>query len=150
MTTVQFETVANSIAGISITGITLKTPDAIPLNGLTECPYFAPRPDDFITEIALTRESYGTGGSEKMNLAYTMNWQYFHAPITQIMNFQTYGDILVNIATILQKIADNDAPSGAVDIQVKDITRIGPLADVAGNSFHGANIAIRVLEFING
>jgi len=149
MTTVQFKTIANAIAGLTFTGINTKTTSTIPLNAITECPLFMPRPDDFITEIQFSRESFGMSGSEKMNLSYTMNWQYFHAPVGQILSFQDYSDMLDNVCVILQTIANNDTVTGAVDIQIRDIPRFAQLADVSGNYYHGAQIALRILEFIN-
>lgn len=151
MTTVNFVTVAESIAALSWqNGIHAKRPNEIPVNGITECPYFAPRPDNFITDISLTREAFGGSGTEPMNLVYTTHWTYCHAPIGTVLTFTDYGDMIANIATILETLADNDLVDGAVDIQVLGVPNIAQVFDAAGNAYHGAIISIRVLEFING
>lgn len=150
MTAVNLVTIANSISAITITGVTVKTLAKIPVDGIAECPFFAPRPDNFITGISLTRESFGGSGAEKMNLVYTMHWQYYHAPIGTLLSFQDYADMLENIEVILETLANNDAPSGAIDMLIQDIPTIAQVADAAGNYYHGAVISLKITEFING
>ena len=150
MTTVQFSTIAQSIANISLTAKSIRTMDAsnIPVDGLMYCPYFAPRPRDFITDIQFSREAFGTGGAEPMNLIYTMNWEYFHAPIGQVLTFQKYSELLDNLAYLIQQIANSDAVTGAVDMTILNITSIAGIQDPAGNTYHGVELALRVTEFI--
>ena len=152
MTSIQFSTIAQSIAEIDLSShrINVKDADNIPINGITECPYFAPNPSNFISDILFTRASFGSGGDEKMNLEYTMNYQYFHAPIGQVLTFQSYADLLDNIAYILEQIADNDAPEGAIDVRIMNIPHVGGITDSKGQEYHGADISLRVTEFING
>lgn len=150
MTTINFSTVAESIANIdySAKGIHAKGAGEIPVNGITECPYFAPRQPNFLTDIQFSREAFGSGGSEPMNLIYTMHWSYFHAPIGTVLTFQEYGDLLDNLAYIMQQIADNDAITGAVDLKPLNIDTVGGIKDLADNSYHGVEIALQVTEFI--
>lgn len=150
MTQVQFLTVAQSIADIDLSakGIRTKQPDEIPVNGITECPYFAPRPDNFISNIQHSRMAFGSGGAEPMNLTYTMTWQYFHAPVGQLLTFQKYSEMLENLAYILEQMADNDSTEGAVDVTILGIPSIAQLMDVKGNLYHGAEISLQITEFI--
>ena len=150
MTNVQFATIAQSIADIDLVsrGIRSKSADNIPVNGLTECPYFAPRPRDFITDIQFSREAFGSNGTEPMNLTYTMHWQYFHAPVGQALSFSSYEDLISNLAYILEQIADNDAPEGAIDMRIFNVDTIAGIQDPAGNNFHGVELSIQVTEFI--
>lgn len=150
MTSVQFATIAQSIADIDLMsrGIHSKSADNIPSNGLTECPYFAPRPRGFITDVQFSRAAFGSGGTEPMDLVYTMHWQYFHAPIGQVLTFSSYAALLENLAYIVEQIANNDAPEGSIDVQLLTIEDIAGIQDPAGNNFHGVEIAIQIKEFI--
>jgi hypothetical protein len=151
MTTISFSTVAQSISDIdySSKGIHGKDASEIPVNGLTECPYLAPSPRGFISDIQFSREAFGGNGNEPMNLVYTMNWQYFHAPIGTLLTFENYENLLDNLAYILKQIANNDSITGAVDMKISTISDIGGISDPAGNLFHGVEIGLQVLEFIN-
>lgn len=150
MTEVQFSTIAQSIADIDLSarGIHSYGADNIPVNAVMDCPAFSPRPRDFITDVQFSRVAFGSGGTESMNLVYTMHWQYFHAPIGTNLTFESYAALLDNLAYIVQQIADNDAIEGAVDMVLLSIPTIAGLQDPAGNVFHGVEIALQITEFI--
>jgi hypothetical protein len=146
---VNFATVAGSIAGLTITGITVKGIAAVPTDCNLLTPILYPRPAGFITGLNIGDYTFGTGGTEQMTIHYTLNWRYLHAPIGGGLGglFSVYSALITNIAAITKKIAESDTLSGAVDIRVDTVSEIGPVADPAGNMFHGCDISVLVTEY---
>lgn len=146
----QIDTVSASIAALTISGVTIKSSASIPESAMMLCPILFPKPDGFVTDMEFTRESQGGNGTALMNLSYTLNYVYCHAPIGSGVGgiFTTYGPLITNLALILEKIFASDTLTGAVDITLSGVTNIGPVVDPAGNAYHGVEIALRVLEFI--
>ncbi len=148
---IALATVADSIAGLSITGITIKDIDQIPDNASMLCPLLIPRPDGFVTDISPSFESFGSGGTAKMNLEYTLNYVFLHSQIGSGINtYATFSDLISKLVAIIAKIMANDAITGAVDIQVQSIGEIGVVNDPAENEYWGVPLAFRVKEFVNG
>jgi hypothetical protein len=146
----QLDTVTNSIAALTVTGVTIKDIHDIPENAMETGPIMFPRPDGFVTDMTFTRESQGGGGTALMNLGYTLTYVYCHAPIGSGPDglFSTYSGMITNIVLILEKIFASDNITGAVDMQLAGVSNIGPVQDPAGNAYHGVEITLRVLEFI--
>ena len=151
-TTVHFSTIAQSIADIDFSdlGVSVVDIEHIAENTAFTLPLLAPRPDNFLTDIIFTRESFGVSGNEKMTLEYNMHWQYFHAPAGSGLGlFSVYGSMIDNLAGIIEKIMDNDAPSGAIDMQIKEINNIAIFKDPAGNDVLGVDLTLNIKEFVN-
>lgn len=149
--TVRLTRIVDSIADMdwSARGIHSATFASMPVNASAVCPVLTPQPDNPVTDVQFTRQTYGAGGSAKMDLEYTLHYLYFHAPIGAGLGlFSVYNAMMENIDYILEQIMDNDAPEGAIDMQVLNIPRIAPIKDAAGNDYHGMEIALRVKEFM--
>lgn len=145
---VQIATITESIAGIDLPTIDIRDVNSIPESVVHYAPVLSPRPDDFITDLTFTRESFGAG--EMMNIEYRMHWQYFHAPVgSGLALFAVYGDMVSNLAKIIEKIADTVKIEGAIDVKIDNINRIAVLKDASNNDFHGVELSLLVTEFIN-
>jgi hypothetical protein len=145
---VQFATVAAGISALSISGVNVKDIDTLPEDCTLLCPVFYPRPDGFITDLSPTVQSFGSGGTAKLDLSYTLTYRYLHAPLGTHGLFDTYAGLIAKLELILEAIFANDAITGAVDLQTVGVSDVGPVADPAGNMYHGADISLRVLEFV--
>jgi hypothetical protein len=145
----QIDTITNSIAGLSVTGVTIKDIHDIPESAALLLPVMFPRPNEFITDLTFTRVSQGGGGTALMDVSYTLNYVYCHAPIGSGVGglFSSYNSLITNIALILEKLFASDNITGAVDMTVAGISSVGPVADPAGNPYHGVEISLRILEF---
>jgi len=144
---VNVEAVATSIAGLSISGVTMRDINQIPMDAEMAGPTFYPRPQDFITDVAFTRMSTGGHGSMKLDMGYTLHYMYLHAPVGGgVATLAVYQGLIQNIATILEVLLTNDDISGAVDMTVESISNVGPVGDPSGNAYHGVEIALRILE----
>lgn len=144
----QIATVAASIAGLTISGVTNKGIDAIPESASMLCPLLIPQPDNFVTGLTYARQTVGSMGSAKIDCNYTLNYVYLHCETGSGINtYAPYAGIISKLETILEKILANDVVSGAIDIQISSIGTIGTIQDPAGNQFWGLMFSISVLEF---
>lgn len=146
---VNIETVAGSIAALSISGVTIKDYDNIPDNAVGLCPVMLPQPNGYITDIAPSFESFGSNGSARMNLAYTLNYVFLHSEIGSGINaYAAFGDLMTKLAGIFVAIMSNDAISGAVDVRLQSVGNVGVVTDPAGNEYWGILFSLRVLEYV--
>ena len=148
--TLNWSTVTNSIAALSISGVTVKDIDEITDSMSMQTAILSPRPDGFISDITITRDSFGTGGAEKMTAIYTLTYRYYHAPIAGGLGglFSTYSGMITNIDAICEAILNNDAITGCVDILLAGISELGPVEDPSGNIYHGCDLSFQVTEFV--
>ena len=144
---VQFATVADSISALSISGVTVKDVDAI-ISTYTAAPKtLAPRPDGYISNITVTRDSFGTGGAEKLTLSYTLTYRYYHTSLGVQLNFADFAAMIANIELIAEAFITNDALTGLIDLTLEGIGEVGPVNDPSGAMFHGCDFILRITEF---
>jgi hypothetical protein len=145
---VNFDTVAASIAGLTMTGIKVMGLNSVPDNALMLCPIFYPLPNGFITGLRPVIETFGSFGSEQMTLNYDLTFRYLHSQIAGgLPGLFVYSSMITNIKAIAKVILTNDTLAGAENVRLKTITNIGPVADPAGNKFHGCDFIISVEEY---
>jgi hypothetical protein len=146
--TSAFSTVTNSIAALSISGVTIKDIDEIPQSAQLLGPVLIPQPNDFVTEFTQTFQSFGSNGTAKVDFGYTLNYVYLHCEAgSGISSFDIYAGLITNLSAIVVAIASNDAVSGLVDLKIASISNIGVIEDPSGNQYWGVLLGLRVLEF---
>ena len=146
---VSLSTVADSIAGLSISGVNIKDIDQIPDNASMLCPLFIPNPSGFVTDISPSFETFGSNGNAKMNLAYTLNYIFLHSEIgSGVSAFSAYSDLLSKLTSIIAAIMSNDTITGAVDIRLQGISSVGVVTDPAEHEYWGVQFSFRVLEYV--
>ena len=143
-TTINFTTVTDSIAGLTITGVTVKDSDQIPQAIGTGYAVLCPRPDNFITGLSITPDEVS---KQLLRVRYTLNYQYFHCRIGASL-FSAYGDMLTKLALIVKAFANDATLSGALDNGSPTIGRMGPTMDAAGNTYHGCEVSMTILQFL--
>jgi hypothetical protein len=143
-------TLANSIAAISVSGVTMKDLDQIPQEATArDCPMVYPKPDGFLSGLAIERDSFG-GAAAKMTARYTLTYVYLHSPVgTGRGLFDVYQDVVTKALSVLDAILATATLDGAVDVMPQDILEFGPVSDPSGKTFHGCLIALNCVEFIN-
>ena len=146
----SFVTVTNSIAALSISGVTILKVDEIPQSASLITPVMFPRPNNPITDILPTRKSFGTGGNEKTDFEYTLHYVFYLAELgSGVGQMEPLSPLLIKLDLILETIMNNDVVTGLVDMQLNDIEAIGPIQDPSGANYWGAVIGIRCKEFAN-
>jgi len=74
--TSTISTVADSISNLSVSGVTIKDIDQIPESAAMLCPLLIPKPDNFVTDLSVSFEPFGTNGSAKIKTNYTLNYVF--------------------------------------------------------------------------
>ena len=143
---INFTTVTNSIAALSISGVTVKDVDEITSSRMGQGAILAPRPDGFVTDISFTPDEMT---KQKLTLKYTLNYVYYHCPIGSTLNFADYSNLIGKLALILAAMIEDHTLTGAVDTEAPSVGDIGPVLDPAGNAFHGCTISLTISQFIN-
>jgi hypothetical protein len=145
----HLKALCDSIAGLTITGLTIKDVHQVNDQWTTrDTPVMFPEPASFISNISTTRDSYGSGaGNKAVSVTYTLTYRLCYSAVgTARVNFDIYEGLIDMWLAIVSKIIDNDALAGCVDITPKSPV-IGPVSDPMGNIFHGADFAFDVLDY---
>ncbi len=146
---VSFSTVADSISNIAISGVTVKDINQIPDSASMLCPLLMPQPNGFVSEITPTFETFGSNGTPKINLSYTLNYVLLHSEVgSGISAFDGYSDLMAKLELIFEAIFSNDAITGAVDLKLQSVSNVGVVTDPAGLDYWGVQLSFRVLEYV--
>jgi len=140
-------TVTDSIAGLIISGVTIKDIDQIPEAARLLTPLIIPQPNNFVTDLSVTFETFGSNGSAKMNTNYTLNYVFLFCEVGGLSAFAAFSGLIEKLSSILVAIDSNDAISGAVDVKINSIGNLGVITDPAGVEFWGLEFSLRVLEY---
>ncbi len=140
-------TVTDSIAGLIISGVTIKDIDQIPEAARLLTPLIIPQPNNFVTDLSVTFETFGSNGSAKMNTNYTLNYVFLYCEVGGLSAFAAFSGLIEKLSAILVAIDSNDAISGAVDVKINSIGNLGVITDPAGVEFWGLEFSLRVLEY---
>lgn len=143
---VNIVNVAAAIHGLSITGLTIRDLDEIKeLMPISDLPCLVPHPRDFVTAIGAAPVAHKSNA--KTDVTYSLRYRLYFKPVTgQVKFFGPYKTLVQMVELIINKVIDNDAFGGAIDIRPK-ILAIGGVEDHAGNVYHGADLQFDVLEY---
>jgi len=142
-------TIADSISGLSVSGVTIKDINQVPNEVLErDVPMIIPRPDGFVTNFKPERVTLGSGAGAKWNVTYDLTYRLLYAKVgTGRGLFDLYSGLCATAMLFVDAIMDNDALTGTVDIQLSNISDFGPVVDPSGQTFHGCDFVFTVLEF---
>lgn len=143
-------TITDSIAALTISGVTVKDKDEL-REGWTayDCPLLVPLPNGFVSAVNIQPVSFGSGSGRQLNVTYSLTYRYFHAPIGRGDITQTWSEMVDKVFSIFDAIAANDKLNGLIDLQLASVSEFGVVVDGANNQYHGCDITLRVLEFVN-
>jgi hypothetical protein len=144
--------IANAISALSISGVTIKDYDEISAaqTGQANVMYPNPEAPGWITDFTLSYPSLLEGGDAPVDISYTLNYRFLHVQIGDLSQFpKSYKDLVDKVALIIAGIISIHSPySGRVNMKMGNIS-IGGRTDLAGNQYHGADIAILITEMQN-
>lgn len=155
---IKLTTLTASIAALTITvtnargssvTLTIKDISGIQMKvNQQDCPLLMPRPDNFVTDFSVTRDTLGADAALK-TARYMLNYIFYFAPVTQGVGlFEKYDEMVTAAAVILNHLATNTNLSGSTDILPASVPSFGAQADAAGTLFHGCEIALAVSQFM--
>lgn len=145
-----FATVTDFIENLTITGVTIKDFDELSPSWVSTPNILYPNPEGFLTDLRLEYQSFPHGADAKVNILYTLNYRFLGTQIGVGASLLTgYAAMVSKVILIINAIVTNHtAGSGAVEIELGGVT-FGAREDPSGNGFHGADIAINVMEMQN-
>ena len=143
-------TVTNSIAALSVTGVTIKDIDEIPTRvDAYDCPILYPEPVDFVTNLSVTPMAYGSGGSGPFDVDYDLTYAFLYAQAGEGSELLShYSGFVAKVCLILDRIIVSDNITGCVELTWNGIATFGPIYDPTHTStFHGCHLIFHVKEF---
>lgn len=145
----QMAAVANSIAALSVSGVTLKDVDEIPEDVTGLGPIIMPSPA-FVTNFTVDPQSFGGGSTAMMDVFYNFNYRLLVFPTGSGRGYLGVYDVLVDkLALFLDAVLAIDTFTGGVGISVDGISNFGVIPDPADNNYFGVEITLRIQEFVN-
>jgi hypothetical protein len=142
--------VADAIAGISVSGVTVKDKDQI-VGSWTPLPnVLYPQPEGWITNFSIDYVTVEQGAGAKMDISYTLNYRFLGVQAGDMSTFPVaYSSLVDKLILIINAVISTPAPySGLVELILGGIS-IGPRTDPAGNNFFGADLSFNVKEMQN-
>jgi hypothetical protein len=146
----QITSIADAISKLTVTGVKFRDLDEIKEGlGVRDTPCFMPKPDGYVTDFEVVRDSYGAAAQRRMTVEYTLNYSFFYAVIgSGRLGLEKYSEMVVKAFSIIDAIIAYDSTVTA-DLEVIGGAQFGPVVDPAGNVYHGCIISVRVTEFVN-
>ena len=142
-------TICDSIAALSVTGLTILDFDAIPAR-TDRGHYLYPNPINFVTDFLVEWDSYGADASAKKTVTYTLNYVFNYSPVGEGRAFKLdlYDDMVTMAFQIQDALIANSSLSGNID-NLPTFGTFGQIFDPSGNPCLGCDIRISVKEFVN-
>ena len=120
--TLALATVTNSIAALTVTGLTIKDIDEIPPDCARLCPVMFPEPLNFITNFTSTRDTFGPAAIANKTAEYDMNYTFLYVPLsTGRTGLDTYDEMMAMVSLIQDEILENDDLAGVTDISPQGV-----------------------------
>lgn len=144
--------IANGIAALSISGLTIKSINAIPEQVQSrDCPIIFPHPVQYLQG--------GAGGEEGLETFGTPSTRFwlFNRTYRYLMLYSVVGatrgmiDIYSGFASKIDAFMQAVTALDVADVDVRNITisELGVVEDPAGSKFYGCTIDIMVREKVN-
>lgn len=142
--------ITDAISQLSISGVTIRDYDGITGSWKSTANVLYPNPEGFITNFSVTYPTVLRGAAAPADVRYTLNYRFLGTQLGDIGGMaKAYADMVDKVALVAAKMIETDAPySGRVEMQLAGVT-IGARTDPAGNVYHGADIALNVMEMQN-
>jgi hypothetical protein len=142
--------VADAIAGISVSGVTMKDRDQIAGSWISTPNVFYPNPDNWITDFSIRFDTVLQGENAPMTYIYTLNYRFLGVEVGDLATFPVaYSALVDKVVAIINALVAVPAPySGKVQMIVNN-PQLGPKDDPAGNQYFGADFALQIEEMQN-
>jgi hypothetical protein len=142
--------IADAIAAISISGVTVKDKDQIAASWVSTPNVLYPNPDGWITDFRLEYKAIPRGSAAPVNVMYTLNYRFLGVQVGDMATMPvSYSDLVSKVIAIINAVVAVHAPyDGGVDLVVQSVD-LGPMTDPAGNQYYGADLAFSVEEIQN-
>jgi hypothetical protein len=142
--------IADAIAAISISGVTVKDKDQIVGTWISSPGVLFPNPENWITDFGVEFASLLQGVEAPINVSYTLNYRYLGSIVGDISSFPSaYSALVDKLVLIINAMLAVSSPySGRINMVLGPVD-IGPKEDLQGDTYFGADIALRIEELQN-
>ena len=147
---IAITTVTNSIAAMTISGVTIKDIDEIPADLLDRnLPLLTPDPNGFLTDFVYLQNSLGNGTDRKAIISYVLNYLLITSQTGtgRVGKIEGIGTLATKTATTLDAFYGLTSLTGAVDWEATAGQM--RILELNGLSFFSMPILVRSNEFIN-
>ena len=151
--TLLLATVTNSIAALSVSGLTIKDIDEIPVRVYgRDCPILYPEPLDFITGWEVEKMTFGRTTTVKWMMRYNLTYTLLYAPVGSGRGFELFAPTIAKACLFYDKLMESHPLTGAELVVPVSIGVPGIMYDVTGpgagdaEAFYGVRLTIQVQE----
>ena len=149
--TLSFTTISNTIAALSITGLTIQDIDEVTAPG-DRVPILMPL-DNFIPNFSLVDMVLGAASVRPMTVTYTMNYRLLYVKVGAGYSniLEAYNAISAMVGLILDAILAMDTTTGVEDLVpgTPAITNFGQVLAPDALIYYGCDFHFDCTEFVN-
>jgi len=151
--TLLLATVTNSIAALSVTGLTIKDIDEIPARVYgRNCPILYPEPLDFMTNFTAEKMTFRRGLTVKWMMNYDLTYTMLYAPIGSGRGLELFAPTIAKACLFFDVLMESHPVTGAELVTPQGWGVPGPMMDPTGGGvadaelFYGVRLTIHVAE----
>lgn len=150
MSSIQIVEVATEIAGLSVTGLT----DILDLDEMIDSfegalPFLMPAPNFMLGMDPPEANAFGTHDVAPQTLNYTLVYRLFFAEVGEEEGLKYIYQGMADMVGLIQDVFTQNTLSSVIDIKAGSVGPFTVVTDPAGSQFHGVDIQVQVMEFIN-
>jgi hypothetical protein len=146
--TLRIATVADSIAGLSVAGLTIC--DVNEIKAVEDKRRSAMIPNaEYITDVTAEVNSFGAELG-KMKLWYTLNYRLLYKPAGtgRVMTLEQFSGLVSMVGLIWDAFLAIGVIAGCEDLQITNIGNFGQVLDPGDNPWWGCDLSFRAMEFV--
>ncbi len=149
----SFTTITNTIAALSVAGVTFKDIDEVPVSG-DRVAIITPL-DNFITNFGLVAEETAMGAPSvrPMTVKYTMNYRLLLVKVGagRSNKIEAYNDLTIKIGLFLDAVLAMDDTTGVEDLvpSPSAVTNFGQVLAADGEVYYGCDFHLDITEHVN-
>lgn len=143
-------TVATAVAGLSVTGVTVKDLTAVPEEVFDrDCPIVYPNPANYISMDGVSRETLGGDSGALKEVRYTLHYTFLHHEAgAERGQKDAAQDSVSKLYAFLSAVIANSDTLAVINI-VPDHGPLQVVQDPSGKDFHGCEVSLTVTEWLN-
>ena len=147
----SFTTISDTIAALSVSGVTIKDIDEVPTSG-DRVPIIIPLPD-FITNFNLDNMTLGVPSTRLMTVSYTLNYRllFIRAGAGRSNTIEALNGLTSKIGLFLDAVLAMDTITGVEDLvpSTNAITNMGIVNAPNDDAYYGCDFHLDCLEHVN-
>lgn len=142
------DTTANSIAAVSVSGVTVRDVDEIPQSAQMITPILFPQPEAWLSDVVQGPKAISVADGGQSDFTYVLHYVFLLCEAgSGIEQTDPYNDLVSKLKTIITTILDNDTLAASVEISLNNMDGIGIVQDPSGRDFWGALLSFKVQEY---